>query len=161
MANQIVAGDLYETITGQLFEIGRQLRQKNGYPYNPQKLKQALQAVIEGQFPKTKYDLYLAPGQQNGGWMKGFELESHLIQANLLDRCFSLEDELVKGWIADPSTYPEELKTKAIFLWKSSRTSRGRRDVACLCWHGGRVIVHWVWLEHRWLGPGPALLASS
>jgi hypothetical protein len=43
-----VAGEMYEGITGQLFEIGRQLRQKNGYPYDPVKLKSALQDIIEG-----------------------------------------------------------------------------------------------------------------
>jgi hypothetical protein len=43
-----VAGELYETLTGQLFEIGRQLRQKRGYPYDPLRLKYQLQAVIEG-----------------------------------------------------------------------------------------------------------------
>lgn len=43
-----VAGDLYESITGQLFEIGRQLRQQNGYPFSPEALKAHLQDAIEG-----------------------------------------------------------------------------------------------------------------
>lgn len=45
-----VAGELYESITGQLFEIGRQLRQQSGYPFDPEKLKKHLQDVIEGCF---------------------------------------------------------------------------------------------------------------
>lgn len=45
-----VAGELYEGITGQLFEIGRQLRQPNGYPFDPEKLKRHLQDAIEGRF---------------------------------------------------------------------------------------------------------------
>ncbi len=45
-----VAGELYEGITGQLFEIGRQLRQPNGYPFDPQLLKRCLQDAIEGRF---------------------------------------------------------------------------------------------------------------
>ena len=45
-----VAGDLYESITGQLFELGRQLRQPNGYPFDPVALKRYLQAGIEGRF---------------------------------------------------------------------------------------------------------------
>ncbi len=52
-----VAGELYESITGQLFEIGRQLRQPNGYPFDPQLLKVALQNAIEGNVgdvPKKK-----------------------------------------------------------------------------------------------------------
>lgn len=47
---QRVAGDLYESITGQIFEIGRQLRQPNGYPFDPVLLKKYLQGAIEGCF---------------------------------------------------------------------------------------------------------------
>ena len=45
-----VAGELYESITGQLFEIGRQLRQPNGYPFDPVRLKGFLQLAVEGKF---------------------------------------------------------------------------------------------------------------
>ncbi len=45
-----VAGELYESITGQLFEIGRQLRQPNGYPFDPGVLQKYLQNAIEGRF---------------------------------------------------------------------------------------------------------------
>ncbi|OGG47710.1 hypothetical protein A2761_02330 [Candidatus Kaiserbacteria bacterium RIFCSPHIGHO2_01_FULL_51_33] len=48
-----VAGDLYESITGQLFELGRQLRQPNGYPFNPEELKAYLQDAIEGRFNRV------------------------------------------------------------------------------------------------------------
>lgn len=161
MANQIVAGELYESITGQLFEIGRQLRQKNGYPYSPERLKQILQDAIEGRFPKQSYELYLALGQQNGGWIEGFDLEKHLEETKLIGRCFSLEDELVKGWLANPPTYPEEFKGKAIFLWKSRRASGDDRGVAYLIWSDRHVFVRWRWLELGWGGGGPALLASS
>lgn len=47
---QRVAGELYESLTGQLFEIGRQLRQTNGYPFDACKLQRALQNAIEGTF---------------------------------------------------------------------------------------------------------------
>jgi len=50
---QIVAGELYESITGQLFEIGRQLRQPSGYPFNPHLLKLHLQDAVEGKFNGT------------------------------------------------------------------------------------------------------------
>jgi hypothetical protein len=49
-----VAGELYESITGQLFEIGRQLRQPQGYPYDPIRTKKALQAIIEGRFSESE-----------------------------------------------------------------------------------------------------------
>ena len=48
-----VAGELYYDIDGQLAEIKRQLRQIAGYPYDPAKLKVALQDAIEGKFPES------------------------------------------------------------------------------------------------------------
>ena len=48
MALTRVAGDLYVDIDGQLMEIKRQLRQKEGYPYDPMQLVEHLQAAIEG-----------------------------------------------------------------------------------------------------------------
>ncbi len=50
---QRVAGETYESVTGQLFEIGRQLRQPNGYPFDAQRLQRALQNAIEGKFDVT------------------------------------------------------------------------------------------------------------
>ena len=124
------------------------------------------QAALEGALRKalagaTSYELYLAPSQRDGGSMKGFDLEKHLQGENLIDRTMSLEDEMVKGWIADPSTYPEEFKGKAVFLWKSQRNSGSDRIVAYLIWHDDRVVVNWHWLEDFWNGDNPVLLASS
>ncbi|MBI2035175.1 MAG: hypothetical protein HYT12_00635 [Candidatus Liptonbacteria bacterium] len=54
---QRVAGDMYESITGQLFELGRQLRQPNGYPFDPTALKRHLQDAIEGRFSRLESGL--------------------------------------------------------------------------------------------------------
>ena len=48
MANQIVAGEQYYELDGQLWEIKRQLRQSSGYPFDAEMLKLHLQAAIEG-----------------------------------------------------------------------------------------------------------------
>jgi len=53
MAN-IVKGEEYYNLDGQLAEIKRQLRQPNGYPFDPEKLKKHLQNAIEGEFGKVK-----------------------------------------------------------------------------------------------------------
>jgi len=45
-----VAGKTYFDIDGQLLEIKRQLRQPNGYPFDPLLLQRSLQAAIEGKF---------------------------------------------------------------------------------------------------------------
>lgn len=45
-----VAGELYFDIHGQILEIFRQLRQRDGYPFDPKQLVDHLQAAIEGNF---------------------------------------------------------------------------------------------------------------
>lgn len=50
MAGTIVTGDQYFAITGQLAEITRQIRQPNGYPFDPEMLKKHLQDAVEGKF---------------------------------------------------------------------------------------------------------------
>ena len=89
----------------------------------------------------------------------------YLVASKLLnhyvDRTMGLEDEGVKGWLADPSTYPEEFKNKAVFLWKSQRSSGDRRTIACLFWNGDRAVVDWSWFGDRLYGNSPVLLVSS
>ena len=51
MAKQIVTGEEYYELDGQLAEIKRQLRQPSGYPYRAQDLRTALQDIIEGRLP--------------------------------------------------------------------------------------------------------------
>src|SRR5882724_3076964 len=53
--NTIVAGELYESITSKLFEIGRQTRQKNGYPFDAEELNAYLQAAVEGRFRQGEF----------------------------------------------------------------------------------------------------------
>jgi hypothetical protein len=53
-----VASNLYFEIERQLHEIGRQLRQNGGYPYDSHQLRTALQAVIEGKFVATTIDFF-------------------------------------------------------------------------------------------------------
>ena len=65
MANK-VAGELKDTLLGQLYEIEREIRQSCGYPHDPLQLKAHLQAGIEGRFGLVsgnfKYD------KRNDGW---------------------------------------------------------------------------------------------
>lgn len=126
---------------------------------NATKVADMLQSIVDEAQPA--YELYLFGKQKTGGDETGFTIEEHLTETKLIDRCFSLEDELVKDWIANPATYPEEFKGKAIVLWKSIRTTGSNREVACLYGGDDRVIVVWRWLGGRWRGNNPALLASS
>ncbi|PIR91964.1 hypothetical protein COU01_04345 [Candidatus Falkowbacteria bacterium CG10_big_fil_rev_8_21_14_0_10_44_15] len=99
MATQ-VAGELYYDLDGQMLEIKRQLRQKNGYPFNPQELQLHLQAAVEGRFkpiervhviiseteimvnldapPALPFDGAQIEFQTGGGWVKVEKREDEL-----------------------------------------------------------------------------------
>lgn len=111
----------------------------------------------------NQYELYLTPEQRSGGSIKGFDLEQRLEDEKLIERYMSLESPLVKGWLADSPTYPEEFKGKTVFLWKSQRTTGSGVIVAYLYWDGDgdRVIVGWYWLGDWWGGYSPVLLAPK
>ena len=59
MKNQVITGQLYETLTKQIFELGNQLTQHKGYPYNPYQLKASLKNIIDGRFWMEIYGLKL------------------------------------------------------------------------------------------------------
>jgi len=52
-----VNGDEYQEIDRKMLEIKRQLLQKSGCPLDPQKVKIALQDIVEGQFRDVKYQI--------------------------------------------------------------------------------------------------------
>ena len=111
---------------------------------------------------KTGFILYLHYQQMYKGLVKGSNLAVYLVVSGLIDRCFSLRDSLIKGWIANPSTYPEKLKDKAVFLWNSRKqVSRTRHLVAYLIWDGRRVLVCWGWLGVGLAEDSPALLKPA
>src|SRR3990167_8257914 len=95
-------------------------------------LKQLLTTNMKTKKKKTKLELYYHESQKNGKYIKGADLEKHLIETGLIDQCLSFEDEVVKGWIDKPETYPEEYKKVYPHLWKSTKTSGGYRLVAYL-----------------------------
>lgn len=108
-----------------------------------------------------KFTLYLHDHQKNFHCMKGFNLEKHLEETGLITRCLRLEDEVVNGWIASPSSYPEEFKGKAVFLWKSKRICSDKRSVVCLYWDDERVLVGQRQLERDWHSSHPTLLKQA
>lgn len=71
----IVAGDMYEKLDGQLFEIKRQIRQPSGYPYNPEQLSRYLQEAIEGKF-QNEVTLATLPARRDNRvimkWLNGW-----------------------------------------------------------------------------------------
>ena len=65
-----------------------------------------------------------------------------------LDLDLSLDDEKVKGW-AKPGTYPREYRSKAVFLWGSTRSPMGNDQVAYIVWNNDRVNADWVLIRAR------------
>ena len=44
--------------------------------------------------------------------------------------------------------------------FSTKRTSGDNRNVAYLIWNDGQVVVNWNWLDNRWNGNNPILLAN-
>ncbi|MEK7567823.1 MAG: hypothetical protein AAB513_02810 [Patescibacteria group bacterium] len=65
---------------------------------------------------------------------------------NLLDRTCGVDDEQVRAWIANPSTYPEELKDKRVFLWKGMKRAEDfylETKIPFLVWRNDSVVIDW------------------
>ena len=94
------------------------------------------------------YELYRASCQDQPPCCSAYSLRQHMRSAGLTSRAFSVEDSLVQGWVFNPSSYPEELKTKEVFLWGSQKVLDKRNVVAYLVWHVDCVAVCWWELQH-------------
>lgn len=122
MAKEIVAGELYENITGQLFEIGRQLRQPNGYPFNPRQLKVFLQAAIEGRFTPREVERYVVKLGGNIStddlvrtWKnENYSIDWHMTQENFPLRARAEEYAIIE--VIDPNDSLFERKEGVEYL---------------------------------------------
>ncbi len=50
-----------------------------------------------------------------------------------------------------------------VVVWKAfstKRSSGSNRNIAYLIWNDDRVVVNWNWLDNRWNGNNPVLLAN-
>ncbi|OGL68956.1 hypothetical protein A3B21_04425 [Candidatus Uhrbacteria bacterium RIFCSPLOWO2_01_FULL_47_24] len=179
MATIIVKGDLYDRLDGKLHEIKRQMRQKEGYGFDSERLDLALQAVIEGrfeavggQFPCLIHAADLIPK----GWtvVEDVNPTLDLDISKLVPRSFLKEGEAV---ISGP-----EMRTRARELKGNWGLSDGKRmladkgkliraefhpfyiplagtllrgpggglDIPCLDFDGGRWYLYFGWLGHDW-----------
>lgn len=126
----------------------------------PKSVADALQAILVEQSASPKFELYLFGKQKTGGWERGHDIEVHLNETGLINRCLSKDDDVVQGWLANPETYPKEFKDKVVFLWKSVDIRDGLRKAPYLAWRGGRVALYWYLLDYDWRGCYPAVLVK-
>jgi len=171
MANIMVAGDLYESVTGQLFEIGRQLRQVNGYPFDPLQLKAHLQAAIEGRFGLVIGNFKRDMRKENWtllenvsrrissvidavSFLKGSESyinsEKMVRRARMeLDANYGQED--AEWLLENQDKIPAKLrKFYLVFPATAWRDSHGCWGVPALSWDGGGWVLNFSGLGHDW-----------
>ena len=173
MAN-MVAGDLYESITGQLFEIGRQLRQLNGYPFDAFQLKAHLQAAIEGRFgsvfgnfrhDKRKDGLMLLENQPRriSGAIIGIPFhkdgednvngEETVRRSRIPSLDANLGQEDAEWLLENQDNIPTELRNFVLIFTATIWQYRdGDRIVPCLDWGGGGWCFGFRWLGSSWGG---------
>ena len=117
----------------------------------------------------AEYELYYWKERQSHGRMccAGERmLREHLKDVGVFGRCMGPSDLLVQGWLANPKTYPEELRREGlkVFLWKPEGPVEGahpnfRRPVAYLHWKYERVYIDRNYCDGAILGP--ALLVPA
>ncbi len=174
MAKQIVAGELYEGITGKLFELGRQIRQKSGYPFDPEKLDRYLQNAIEGKFDGVSVPVFVYDKTKDG-WkllentprqitsMHDLELVSFLKQGENsvngeemvrrarveLNANYGQEDA---EWVLEhQDEIPVEFRAYyLVFTGTVWQFPRGYRRCAFLRWSGERWCLRFFWLDFVW-----------
>ena len=168
MANK-VAGELYFELDGQLSEIKRQLRQVNGYPFNPLQLRAHLQAAIEGHFAGVtgnfKRDmrkegwvlLQNQPRRINGvieavsfleseSSVKGDVMAARAIE---LDANYGQED--AERLLEHQDKIPAELRSfYLVFPATFWQDPDGRLCVPYLNWVVGRWYLDFFWLGGGW-----------
>ena len=167
-----VAGELYYDIDGQLSEIKRQLRQPNGYPFDPRILKLHLQDAIEGRFgnnaePASSFtydkrkdgwkllensprsitsvkDVEAVPFLRPGENSVGGE---EMFRRARVELGTNLSQEDGEWLLEHQNEIPAELRPFYLVLtgtvWQGPG---GDRDVAYLDWGGGRWHLYWSWL---------------
>ncbi len=166
----IVTGDMYEKLDGQLHELKRQIRQRGGYPHDPQSLVAGLQKLIDGNFGTniscSSVDLSSAPfipdgwsveEHQKGGqfvW-DPTKVRLHLDEGQT-DRRY-VEGHKLRKLISKKNPYnanlldfllkngnqhliPEEWKGKAVFFWGTIYRNSD----------GNLYVRYLYWRSRRW-----------
>ena len=189
MAKTIVTGDQYMSIDGKLEEIKRQLRQKNGYPFDVNALEAVLQRATEGDFghivnldanPLTPNGWSINPKDQIKSVVRsplnlskvqiGLHLSEEQKGGAVLghDLKKALEGKpvmsavLLDYYLAHPELIPESWKGKAVFFWGTIyRGSYGDLYVRCLFWNGGGWYWFYYWLVDGFGGQDPSAVLAS
>ena len=98
---------------------------------------------------------------QKIGVVKGQVVYDHLEKHDMLKTSFGLY-ELQAIQSQGIEFFRKHFAGKAVFGFKSTVLSRGgRQDAPCLVEGGGRVVLHWRWLDDDWNARHPALRFAS
>lgn len=181
MAQQ-VSQAMYFDLDGQLLEIKRQLRQTNGYPFDPKKLRTHLQAAIEGRWNGTAVTGHFSRDMREEDWelLENVSRVTNSVAALKLVPFLKPDENYVNGeemvrrarmelasnfgqedaeWLLEhQAEIPDEWrKFYLVFTGTVWRGSRGHRGVAYLYWDGGRWFLHFHWLDLDWHSIGRLL----
>ena len=175
MANNMVAGDLYYDLDGQLLELKRQLRQPNGYPFDPFQLKAYLQDAIEGRFSAVTGNF--KRDMRKEGWTL-LENAPHRLSSAISEISFLKEGESSVGgeemvrrarveldanygqedaeWLLEhqDKISAELQKFYLVFPATVWQDRYGYRRVPCLYWDGDRWILDFCWLDRDFSSRG-------
>ena len=108
-----------------------------------------------------KVVLHLSKRQQNGKWLRGYELCDELtgkpvLNANILDALYENTHLIPEDWKRD-----EKGNIRYIYFWGTIYRSADRLFVRSLCFDRGGWGRRCDWLDRGWDFGGPATLLAS
>ena len=143
----LVTGDQYMGVDAKLLEIKRQLRQKDGYPFDLDQLKAALQAVIEGRFetsspkiPFTEWEKHVPDGLKV---KDGSGVSLHLTDVSEFEALEFIHESEWGRHVSRSSMYQRAKKLKA---------ELGLADAVFLLMHQDQIPESMQWREINFIG---------
>jgi len=168
----VVEGSQYQEIDGQMMEIKRQLRDKKGSVLDPEKVKEALQNIIEGAFDGVrnlrqliatgKYG-YVNPNINEKNFPKVLSEDEYTLEEIHLGKNMGTEEAL--DYIKEEGLEPADLYDLAEYGADNPNAGRkypivelgsvwadpsGGRDVACLYGDASVRRLGLDWFDGGW-----------
>ncbi len=129
---------------------------------HPEWVKEPLydESMGPAEIDPSKAEQWLHDSQKTGV-VTGTVIHDYLVEKKMIESCYGLR-ELLAIQAKGIAYFRKHFKGMAVFGWKG--TVRHRDDnlhVPYLVDDGGKVILHWYWLDNDWSSRNPALRVAS
>ena len=107
------------------------------------------------EYTPDSFKLHLSPNQQNGKWIKGWDLFWELVA-----RGPRVNANMIDFWLANADAFPKEWNV--VYCWDTLYLNPfGRVCVRCVYRFGGKLRSFWCWLGDDFGANSPAAVPAS